>query len=557
MVAPAALLSAALAIMAVSPRGAVATGHPLASEAGAEVLRAGGNAVDAAVAAAFALSVVEPASSGIGGGGFAVVYLAQERRVRVLDFRETAPGAASAAMFLREGKPVPGLSLDGGLAVAVPGAVRGYAELARRFGTRPLSALTAPAARLAARGFPVGRVYVEKARDRFACLASRPAAAREFLARGEDGRPALPEPGWRLRRADLARTLEAIGRRGPEAFHRGPLAARIAAAVRAEGGLLTEADLAGYATVERAPVEGRYRGRRLASAPLPSAGGAMVVALLQGLEAEAPRAGGYRPERFLHAMIELQRRLFAWRAGPLGDPAFAAGATAEVERLLSPEGTAELRRGLGERAAAPEAPAPRSAAQTSHLSVVDGKGNAVALTTTVNALFGSCVLVPGTGILLNDQMDDFEAAPGVPNVHGLAGSGANAPAPGKRPLSSMSPTLVFGPGGEVELAVGAAGGGRIPTAVAQVISHLLDDGMRLDEALAAPRLHRQFEPDAVLVEPNGLEAATAAALGARGHRITFLERAGLGNAQAVRVDPSTGWREGAGDPRQEGAAAVP
>jgi len=558
MPVPAAWLSLALSVLAVSPKGAVVTAHPLASEAGAAVLRTGGNAADAAVAAAFALSVVEPQSSGLGGGGFAVVYRARDRSVHVLDFRETAPAAAAPDMFLRDGKHDPRLSQDGGLAVATPGAVRGYAEIARRFGSRPLAALVAPAVRLAERGFAVGPVYAEKARERFACLAARSAAAREFLPAGEDGRPRVPEPGWRLVRRDLARTLTAIGRRGPAAFHEGALAVRIAAAARADGGVLEERDLSAYAPVDRAPLEGRYRGRRVVSVPPPSAGGAILIGLLQALEGEDPRAGGYRPERFLHAMIEAEKRLFAWRAGPFGDPAFAPGATAAAERLVSPEFAAALRASIGERATPSAAiPAPGDAGSTSHLSVVDGEGNAVALTTTVNASFGSCVVVPGTGIVLNDEMDDFAAAPGAPNLFGLTGGEANAPRPGKRPLSSMAPALVFAPDGRLELAVGASGGSRIPTAVAQVVVHVVDDGLRLDQALAAPRIHHQLWPDEVMVEPAGLEAATARALVARGHALAQQRRAALGNVQAVRIDPATGLREAAGDPRLEAAPAVP
>ncbi|GAO04158.1 gamma-glutamyltransferase [Anaeromyxobacter sp. PSR-1] len=550
------LLALLLSATAASPRGAVATGHPAASAAAAQVLREGGNAVDAAVAAAFALSVVEPESSGIGGGGFALVYLARERRVVALDFREVAPAGASATMFAGGAAAGgPSRSLDGGLAVAVPGAVKGYAELARRFGTRPLRRLVEPAARLAEQGEPVNLHYVRAARSRLACLGPRPEAARTFLDRGAGGAPAAPAPGWRLRQPELARTLRTIGR-DPEAFYRGPLARKIAHAARAEGGVLTEADLAAYRTRERTPLEGHYRGHRVVSMPLPSSGGSIVIGLLQALEHEDPRAGGhYRPERFLHAMAEVEKRLFARRA-VLGDPAFVPRA-AEVEReLVSEEGAARLAAAVGERAATVEAPPPtQESSQTSHLSVIDREGNAVALTTTVNFLFGSCVVVPGTGILLNDQMDDFDAAPGAANVFGAVGTGANAPAPGKVPLSSMAPTLVFDGAGRLALVVGAAGGTTIPTTVAQVISHVVDDGMGLAEALAAPRIHHQWRPDALQVEPNGLEAQTARALEARGHRLLWRDRR-WSNAHAARVAPE-GWMEAASDPLLEGAAAVP
>jgi gamma-glutamyltranspeptidase/glutathione hydrolase len=552
------LLALLLSAGAVSSRGAVATAHPLASDAAAEVLRAGGNAADAAVAAAFALSVVEPQSSGIGGGGFALVYVARTGEIHALDFREVAPGAATAGMFTaREGeKPSP--SLDGGLAVAVPGAVKGYAELARRFGTRPLPTLVEPAARLAERGFPATPHLAEAARIREGCLAARPAARREFLPPAEDGRPAPPAPGKRVVRRELARTLRLLGR-DPDAFYRGPLARAIARAVKDDGGVLSEEDLARYRVRARAPVEGSYRGHRVVSMGLPSAGGAIVIGLLQALEGERPRDGGYRPVRFLHLMTEIEKRLFARRA-LLGDPDFADGAAVIVEEMTSPAQAARLAAGIGERATPADALAPgparaRESRHTSHLSVVDREGNAVAMTTTVNYLFGACVVVPGTGILLNDEMDDFDAAAGVPNAYGLVGTGANAPAPGKTPLSSMAPTLVFDPGGRLWLVVGAPGGSTIPTTIAQVISHLVDDGMTLAQALAAPRLHHQWRPDVLRVEPNGLEAETARALEARGHRLERAERP-WGNAQAVRRREDGRW-EAESDPRYGGVGRAP
>ena len=546
------LLALALGASAASPRGAVATAHPLASEAAAAVLREGGNAIDAAVAAAFTLSVVEPESSGIGGGGFALVYLAREDRVVALDFREVAPAGSTPTMFAERGEP--SRSLDGGLAVAVPGAVKGYAELARRFGTRPLARLVEPAARIAERGFPLDLHYVRRAGWRRDCLAARPAAARELLAPGPGGAPAVPAPGTRLVRSDLARTLRLLGR-DPEAFYRGPLAERIARAVQGDGGILTAADLAAYRTRERTPVTGRYRGRRLVSFPLPSSGGAIAIGLLQALERFDPRAGGYRSEPFLHATAELEKRLYA-RRGLLGDPAQAPGAAAVAAELVSPELAARLAGEVGEKAAeVPGPPPPAESGQTSHLSVVDAAGNAVALTTTVNYYFGSCVVVPGTGILLNDEMDDFDSALGRPNVFGVAGTGANAPALGKIPFSSMAFTLVFGPEGKLALVVGSSGGSTIPTTVAQVISHVVDDGMPVSQAVATPRLHHQWRPDAIQVEPNGLEAETARALERRGHKITYRDQPWAG-AQAVAIGPE-GWREAACDASGDGAPAIP
>src|SRR5512138_3236636 len=325
------VLAVLLSGVAASPGGAVATAHPLA---GAAALREGGNAVDAAVAAAFALSVVENQRSGIGGGGFALVWLAREQKVHLLDFREVAPGAATRDMFVRDGKPDPRLAQEGGLAIAVPGAVKGYADLARRFGTRPLPALVEPAARIAETGYRVGLTTHENAELKLACLRSDPASAREFLVAGPGGARVAPAPGARMVRRDLARTLREIGR-APDSFYRGPLARRIVAAARGAGGILSEADLAAYRVREREPLWGSYRGHRIASVPPPSAGGAIVIGTLQALEAAGPPPQGWRPEAFLHRMIEVEKRLFARRAS-LGDPAFTEGAEAAARELASP-----------------------------------------------------------------------------------------------------------------------------------------------------------------------------------------------------------------------------
>jgi gamma-glutamyltranspeptidase / glutathione hydrolase len=551
--APSLLLSLLVAHVAVSAQGAVATAHPSASEVGAAVLRAGGNAADAAVAAAFALGVVEPESSGIGGGGLALVYVAREDRVYAIDFRETATAAATADMFLHDGKPDPRASRCGGLAVAVPGAVKGYAEIARRFGKRKLSALVEPAARLAREGVVVGRHYLRGAAAAEGCLRGDPAAARIFLS-AADGVAAAPGPGWRLVQKDLASTLRRLGR-DPEAFYRGPLADRIAAAVRARGGNLTSADLAAYRTREREVLWASYRGNRVAGFPPPSAGGAIVLGLLQALEAEDPADVGPARVRFLHAFVEAEKVLFERRSAGLGDPDFARGADATAREMASPAFAAQVRARILERAAPSGMPGPSApAGHTSHVSVVDAEGNAVALTTTVNLQFGSGVVVPGTGILLNDEMDDFDAAPGARNAFGLQGGQANLPAPGKRPLSSMAPTLVFGPDGRLLLAVGSPGGSTIPSTVAWTLLRVLDAGQPLDQALGTPRIHHQWIPDVIVAEPGALQDATRQALEARGHRVEEIP-APFGNPQAVRVDPVTGWREGASDPRGDGRAA--
>src|SRR5438309_407069 len=421
-----------LATAAVSPRGAVATGHPLASEAGAAILRHGGNAVDAAVATAFALSVVEPQSSGIGGGGFALVYLAREKKVQVIDFREVAPAAATPQMYVQDGK------------------------------------------------------------------------AREDLAR------------------------------------------RIAATVQSGGGILTEPDLAGYKVREREPLEGTYRGHRLVTMPPPSSGGMILIGLLNVLEREDPTAGGYKPEPYLHVMIEAEKRLYAHREG-WGDPDFNPGMAPIARQVISKEFARTLRQSIGDRATpAQQVVNAQAGAHTTHVSVVDAQGNAVALTTTVNEPFGSCVVAQGTGVLLNDEMDDFAVAPGVMNAFDVRGGSENGPGPGKVPLSSMAPTFVFTPGGELRLVLGAAGGSTIPTTVAQAIVQVLDYRMPIDRALAAPRIHHNLFPDVIRVEPQGMEASTARALEARGHRIEYRPRP-WAKVSAVEVDPQTGWRIGAVD----------
>ena len=545
------LVSLLLAHVAVSPRGAVATAHPAASEAGAAVLRAGGNAADAAVAAAFALSVAEPQSSGIGGGGLALVYVARADRVYAIDFRETAPAAATPDMFLVDGKPDPLRSRCGGLAVAVPGAVKGYAEIARRFGKKRLPELVAPAVKLAREGVPVGRGWRRAAVSARSCLREDAAGAAAFLVGGEP-----PVPGTRIVQKDLAATLRLLGR-DPEAFYRGPLAARIAAAVRARGGLLDAADLAAYRTRSREVLWGEFRGNRVATFPPPSAGGAIVLGLLRALEAQDPKDVARLPERYLHAFVEAEKRLFERRGSALADPDFAPGADAVARDMASPGFATAVRAGIGERAAPSGPPGPAApAGHTSHVSVVDAEGNAVALTTTVNLQFGSGVVVPGTGILLNDEMDDFDAAPGARNAFGLEGGDLNLPAPGKRPLSSMSPTLVFGPDRKLLLAVGSPGGSTIPSTVAWAILRVVDGGMALDQALGTPRIHHQWRPDVIVAEPGALQDATWRALEARGHRIEEIGEP-FGNPQAVRIDPATGWREGASEPRLDGRAAVP
>ena len=549
------LVALILATAAVSPRGAVATGHPLASEAGAAILRHGGNAVDAAVATAFALGVVEPQSSGIGGGGFALVYLAREKKVQVLDFREVGPAAATPTMYVQDGKAREDLARAGPLSVAVPGAVRGYIELLKRFGKRPLLEVLGPSIDFATRGSRANRAYVEAAEYRRDCLAADPEAARIFLRRGRDGDLHAPEPGDLLVQPDLARTLKAIALRGADAFYKGEIARKIAATVQSGGGILTEQDLAAYKVREREPIEGTYRGHRVVSMPPPSSGGMIVIGLLNVLEREDPTAGGYKPEPYLHVMVEAEKRLYAHREG-WGDPDFNPSMAQIARQSISKEFARTLRDSIGDRATpAQQVVTAQEGQHTTHISVVDAQGNAVALTTTVNEPFGSCVVAQGTGVVLNDEMDDFAVAPGVMNAFDVRGGAENAPGPGKVPLSSMAPTFVFTPGGELRLALGAAGGSTIPTTVAQAIVQVLDYHMPIDRALAAPRIHHNLFPDVIRVEPQGMEAATARALEARGHRIEYRPRP-WAKVSGVEVDPQTGWRLGAVDASFEGSGAA-
>ncbi len=558
----AALLSLLLATSAVSPKGAVATAHPLASEAGAAALRAGGNAIDAAVAAAFAISVVEPASSGLGGGGFALVYVAKENKTYAIDFREVGPRRATPAMYVVDGKPQANLSLDGALAVAVPGAVKGYVSLAKRFGKLPLAALTKDAEELAARGFPISAHLAWAEQQRLACLEKDPEATRIFTAPGPSPAAATPQPpprramapGELLVQTDLARTLHEIALRGDAAFYSGPIADAVVASVAGGGGILSLEDLASYKVREREPLTGTYRGNTIVTFPPPSSGGLILLGLLNALEPEKPLDGGYRPAQFLHVEIEAEKRLYALRE-QMGDPDFAPAMKPLQQQMLTKKFNEKLRASIGPRASQPADLKPiAESPDTTHISVIDGEGNAVALTTTVNYVFGSCLVAKGTGVLLNDEMDDFSAAPGVPNAYGVRGSEANAPGPGKTPLSSMAPTLVFGADGKLKLSIGSPGGSTIPPTVAQAILHFLDDKMPIDRALAAPRIHEQLFPPFVRVEQQGLDAETVRALEARGHVFKFAEP--WGNAQAVAIEPDTGYRVGASDPRADGAAAA-
>jgi gamma-glutamyltranspeptidase/glutathione hydrolase len=532
----------------------VASASPEASLAAVQMLRAGGNAFDAAVAAAFVLGVEQPYYSGLGGGGFLVGFRADKKAVFSLDFREVAPKGASADMLLGKTGAVSKLrSRNGGLAIAVPGAPAGYLEAQRRFGKLPLAKVMAPAIEIAESGFAVTEQYRHMAKERRGCLQKRPAAAAIFL---KDG--AVPMLGDRIVQKDLAGTLRALGKNGAKAFYEGPIARAVAESVHEEGGVLSVEDLARFKVRDREPLEGSYRGHRVVTMAPPSAGGVAVLQILNALEKQDLVESGWRSPENLHLFVEASRQAFADRATYLGDPAFVQ---APVAQLVSKDYAARLYQAIHDKPArCEEIPveaiddSEQESDHTTHISVVDADGNAAALTTTVNYFFGSCVVAAGTGVLLNDQMDDFAAKPGSPNAAGLVTGAANAIAPYKIPLSSMAPTLIFAKDhkDQVELVVGAPGGPTIPTTVVQVVVNALDFKMPLDRALAAPRVHHQRVPEEIAVEPEGLEEATAAALRAMGH--TLAPRAPWGEAQAVYVDPVTGIRYGASDIRGEGRA---
>ncbi len=543
-------------------RGAVvASAYPQAAQAALEMLDRGGNAVDAAVAAAFTAGVVGPYHNGLAGGGFALLSL-QGKDTLALDFREVAPAAATRDMFLRDGKPVPLLSTDGALSVAVPNAVNGYLALLERAGSLPRSVVLAPAIRLAREGLIVTPKYHQLARPRVDCLRRDAEASRLLLRPGPDGRPDLPPLGTRIRQPELARTLERISASGASAVRSGPIARAIVAAVRAGGGILSLEDLARIRPRWRAPLWGSYRGHRIAAFPPPSGGGFILLETLGILERARPQGFERRAPEDVHLYLEALRRAYADRARFVADP---DQVDVPVARLLSPEHLAELAASIDPARATPSstlggaaapggtAAAPPEAKHTTEISVLDRAGNAVALTTTLNNGFGSCLVVPGTGLLLNDQMDDFSVQPGVPNIYGLAYGESNGVAPGRLPVSSMAPTLVFQKDhpGRVLLAVGGAGGAFIPTGVLQVVINVLDARMNLPMAVAAGRVHHQWLPDVVTINPDSLDPATRKALEAKGHTFKVTDYP-LADVEAVMEDPDSGLRTAASDPRNEG-----
>jgi gamma-glutamyltranspeptidase / glutathione hydrolase len=603
-------ISIPLPVFAAFPRparsqnGMVASAHPLATQAGVEMLQRGGNAIDAAVATTLAISVVEPFSAGIGGGGFAVLKMG-DKQVETLDFRERAPRKASRNMYLdAQGKVRPNASLEGHLAAGVPGTIAGLAAAHRQYGKLPWRTVVAPAIKLAREGFIVSEIYTDQAKSKQKLLASNPAARQIFT---NNGQPL--KPGERLIQRDLARTLIAVAR-DPRNFYTGTIARAIDRDMRLNQGLITLADLQAYQPKWRQPVCGNFRQYRVCSMAPPSSGGVHLLQILNTIGNTDLAAMGWHSPDSLHLLIESMRIAYADRSKYLGDPDFTK---VPVSALINPAYAAQRRLEIKPDKArasstvlpvAPEilrkfdrqplstsslhpphpvghpswegnkegdtsvgvplvgtlptdtkhqnsisATAPESL-ETSHLTVVDKQRNVVSLTFTVNYRFGAGVVVPGTGILLNDEMDDFAAAPGVANVFGLVGGEANSIAPGKTPLSSMTPTIVT-ENGKFRLAMGAPGGSTIITTVLQILLNVLEYKMDVGSAVAAGRVHHQWLPDKVGVDPWGFDAATLAELRRRGHSIE--QRGYWGNANAIQQLPD-GRLEGAADPRGEGVA---
>jgi gamma-glutamyltranspeptidase/glutathione hydrolase len=488
--------------------GMVVTAHHLATRVGVDVLKAGGNAVDAGVAVGYALAVVYPVAGNLGGGGFMTLMRADGSKT-FLDFREKAPLAATADMYLdKNGNVVKGASTDGHLAVGVPGTVSGLQYALEKYGTLPRGKVIAPAIELAQRGFKLGQSDVDMLGMATQAFRKDAPSAAIFLNRG---RPY--QVGQRLVQQDLARTLRQISQHGSEGFYKGPVAQALVASSQTNGGIIAQADLDQYRTRELAPVECSYRGYGIVSAPPPSSGGVTMCEMLNILEAYPLAELGFHSAQAVHYQIEAMRHAYVDRNSYLGDPDFVDN---PLSRLLDKDYAARIRTKIVKDKAGismqiKPGVAPHEGDNTTHYSIVDKWGNAVSVTYTLNGAFGAKVTAAGTGVLLNNEMDDFTVKVGVPNSYGLVQGEANVIAPGKRPLSSMSPTIVTR-NGKPLLVVGTPGGSRIITAVMHVILNVIDYGMDIQEAVDAPRFHQQWLPDTTFVERFALSADTRSVL---------------------------------------------
>jgi gamma-glutamyltranspeptidase / glutathione hydrolase len=546
---------------AMGENGMVVTAQQLATRVGIDVLKEGGNAVDAAVAVGYTLAVVYPAAGNLGGGGFMTIQFADGRKT-FLDFREKAPLAASADMYLgQDGNVIPGASTRGHLAVAVPGTVSGLEWALARYGTMKRSALLTPAIRYAEDGFVLDQGDIDMFLTATEDFRKDPASAAIFLNNG-----APFQPGQKIVQKDLAATLKLIGEKGADGFYKGPVAAAIVASSQAGKGILTQADLDQYKTRELKPVECNYRGYGVVSAPPPSSGGVVICEILNILEGYPLRELGFRSAQAVHAQIEAMRHAYVDRNSYLGDPDFVRN---PLERLLDKGYAARVRSAIDPNKAgvskdirpgvAPHVSTEGS--NTTHYSIIDRWGNAVAVTYTLNEWFGARVTAAGTGVLLNNEMDDFTVKSGVPNLYGLVQGQANAIAPGKRPLSSMSPTIVTKAGQPV-MVVGTPGGSRIITAVVHTIINMVDYGMNVQEAVDAPRFHQQWLPDLTHVEAFALSPDTRSILEGMGHKLGPPQPAN--HVAAILVGaPTLGGKPvgknrfyGANDPRRNSGLAL-
>ena len=524
---------------------AIASSHRLATQAGFEVLAKGGNAFDAAVAVGTVLAVVEPESSGIGGGGFFLLHRAADGKDVFVDARETAPAAADARDYRTpDGDLDKDHAQNGALSAAIPGEIAGFAHVAERYGKLPLAKSLAPAIRIARNGFALDKRLVEEIADRKSVMDRFAATRALYFPAG-----AVPKVGARFRNPDLARTLELVAAKGADGFYRGDFAQRLVDAVRAEGGRWSLEDLANYRVVEREPVSFDYRGWRIVSAPPPSSGGILIEEMLNVL-------GGYDLARLdrvhrVHFIVEAMRRAYRDRAQYLGDPDFVS---MPLEQLGSPLYAAGLRASIHPDKAtpsdllAPPLPESEPAPNTSHFSIIDRDGNMVAATLSVNFVVGSGMVAPGTGFFLNDTMDDFALVAGKPNVYGVTGAAANALAPGKRPLSSMSPSFVIG--ADRVAVIGAKGGSRIITQVLEAILAFID-GEQPEKFVANPRYHHQYQPDVIWAEQGAFSADEVKSLEAMGHTLNVANAhwSQFFFTQAVSWDKTTGKLHAGADPR--------
>jgi gamma-glutamyltranspeptidase/glutathione hydrolase len=552
--------------------GMVVTSQHLASQVGVDILKMGGNAIDAAVAVGYAEAVVNPCCGNIGGGGFMTIHLADGRDT-FINFREKAPAAASADMYLdSKGELVPGASLHGYLAVGVPGTVAGFDAVQKKYGKLTRTQVLAPAIKLARDGFILNRGDTDILDTTVAFFKKDPEAARIFLHK--DG--SAYQPGERFVQKDLAKTLEAIAKRGPDAFYKGAIPAAVEKASRAGGGIITAADFADYAITEMEPLKCDYRGYVFVVAPPPSSGGVTTCQILNILEGYDMKALGFHSAASVHYMTEAMRHAYMDRNTFLGDPAFVKN---PLDRLMSKDYAAAIRQKISADKATPSTEVqpgmmPHEKPETTHYSVIDKAGNAVSTTYTVNGRFGAVVIAPGTGFFLNDEMDDFTSKIGARNMYGLVQGATNAIAPGKRPLSSMSPTIVT-KDGKTYMVVGSPGGSRIITITLESALNVIDYGMAPQEAVDAPRIHHQWLPDQVYYETRGLSPDTLKILGDMGYKMTeqtpwgATELIMMGVPDAAGVSPASsgndagvsgkvlpGYIYGANDGRRPAGSAV-